>query len=370
MATRRNRPTRVPTEKTGKRYLVVGGHGLLGSHLVEGLLARGEDNVRVFDVAPSTLFDEEVARGTVTVQVGDVRDPTDVQQACRGVDVVFHTAAAVNYWANLPFEYDAIHEINVRGTENVVEACVAEGVAQLMHTSSSSVVVNRDLRRNPLALADESTPYASEPFLCHYVRTKVLAEQAVLAANGRGRLLTAALRPGGLFGPRDRFIAAAAKAGKPGIGGPTNVIDHIYVENVVHAFLLLERGLVPDAPVCGRAYFVTNYGETAPDERSESYVEFNHRMSRAFGGRFKLAPSWAITALAWTSHAAVWLTKGAAERFLGELKMLRPATLVLTRGTFYFSSERARIDFGYAPLYGVDEALALTAAWFADASTR
>ncbi|HWB78541.1 MAG TPA: NAD-dependent epimerase/dehydratase family protein [Nannocystaceae bacterium] len=367
LATRRNRPTRVATEATGKRYLVVGGHGLLGSHLVEGLLARGEAKVRVLDVAPSTLFDEEVARGHVEVQVGDVRDRDAVRQACRGVDVVFHTAAAVNYWANLPFEYDAIHDINVRGTQNVVEACIAENVTQLVHTSSCSVVVNRDLLRSPMVLADESSPYAREPFLCHYVQTKIIAEQTVLAANGRGRLLTAALRPGGLYGPRDRFIAAASQAGKPGIGGAANVIEHIYVENVVHAFFLLERSLVPDAPVCGRAYFVTNY---AVDERTESYVDFNRRMSRAFGRTFKRAPSWAISALAWTSHAAMWLTKGAAERFLGELKMLRPATLALTRGTFYFSGERARVDFGYTPLYGVDEALALTAAWFDDASAR
>src|SRR5262245_22666342 len=56
----RNVPRKVPTAKTGKRYLVVGGHGFLGSHIVEALLARGEDRIRVLDIAPSPLFAGEI----------------------------------------------------------------------------------------------------------------------------------------------------------------------------------------------------------------------------------------------------------------------------------------------------------------------
>src|SRR6478672_6532622 len=110
---RRHRPRQVATAKTGKRYLVVGGHGLFGSHLVEGLLARGEDHVRIFDRVESPMFAEEVARGAVTVQQGDLSDVQALRRACSGVDVVFHTAASVNYWYDLPFEYDGIYAVNV-----------------------------------------------------------------------------------------------------------------------------------------------------------------------------------------------------------------------------------------------------------------
>jgi nucleoside-diphosphate-sugar epimerase len=348
----------VATARTGKTYLVTGGHGMLGSHLVEALLARGEDHVRIFDVAPSPLFDEEVRRGAVTFHRGDLRAHGAIEEACRGVDAVFHTAASVNYWADLPFERDAIHAVNVTGTENVVAACAAAGVRQLVTTSSTSVVVPHDVEQRPLALADERAPLATAPFLNHYIDTKGLAERAVLAADGRGGLCTAALRPGGMYGPREGTITAAIAAGTPGIGTPTNVVDHIYVENVAHALLLVEARLAPGAPVCGQAYFVTNY---PPSTGSDSYVAFNTKFAARFGRRFRLLPAAVPAALARAAQAAVRASRGGAQRYLGDLGKLRPASVALARATFYFSHRRAERDFGYAPLYSADEAMELTA---------
>jgi nucleoside-diphosphate-sugar epimerase len=344
----RHRPGRVTTRKTGKSYLVVGGHGMLGSHMVEGLLARGEERVALLDMRPSPLFAGERA---VTVHTGDIADLGTVERACRGVDTVFHTAAAVNYWARRPFEYEPIHRVNVAGTQNVVAGCLSQGVQQLLHTSSTSVVVGHDIERRPLRYADETAPYAAEPYLCHYIRTKVLAEQAVLAADGR--LLTAALRPGGMFGPRELTIVPAVRAGFPGIGGNQNAIDHIYVENVVHAFLLLEARLSPDSPARGQAYFITNY-----DGGAETYFDFNSRFSLAYGRRFRLAPAPLISALAWASETLTRASRGKLK--LGELAKLRPATVALSRGTYYFSDAKARRDFGYRPLYTIDEGIDIT----------
>lgn len=354
----RHTPSKVPTPKTGKTYLVVGGFGFLGSHLVEALLARGEEKIHIFDRVRLPLFDEEIARGTVTLHLGDLVRRDDIGRACHGVDTVFHTAAAVNYWSDLPFEYDAIHAVNVTGTENLIAGCLAEGVKQLLHTSSSSVVVPHDVVERPLEYADESTPCASAPFLCHYIQTKVLAEQAVLAANGRDGLVTAALRPGGLYGPRDQLLAAAALSGAPGVGGRTNVIDHIYVENVVHAFLLLEAKLQPGAPVCGQAYFVTNYHGR---DDVDTYYQFNVKLSAAFHRRFRLAPPPLMSALAWTCQTLAKALGGRLPHRLGDLRKLRPATLALARATYYFSDRKARTDFGYQPLYSVEEAMAETA---------
>jgi len=71
-----------------------------------------------------------------------------------------------------------------------------------------------------------------------------------------------------------------------------------------------------------------------------------------------------LSALAWSSRTAVWATRGAIERRLGDLRKLRPSTLALARGTYYFSSHRAQTDFGYKPIYSAEEAIALTAAWW------
>jgi 3beta-hydroxy-delta5-steroid dehydrogenase/steroid delta-isomerase len=361
----RHRPARVPTEKTGKRYLVVGGHGLLGSHLVEGLLARGEQDVHVLDRVPSPLFADEVKSGQVTFHQGEITDLRTVRRACQGAQTVLHTAAHVNYWADQDFEYDSIAAVNVTGTENVVKACQAEGVQQLLHTSSTSVVVPHDLLRRPILFGDERLPYPEAPYLCHYVRTKVLAERSVLGASGSGNLVTAALRPGGLFGPRDQVITAGVRAGLPGAGLDHNVIDHVYVENVVHAFLLLERCLEPDAPAAGQAYFITNYSPVADQgPQCDSYAEFNRRFAAAFGRSFKQAPPWALSAAARVSQTLTRVTRGGATPYLGQLAQLRPSSLTFARATFYFSCLKAFTHLGYAPLYTVDEGMAETAAFY------
>jgi sterol-4alpha-carboxylate 3-dehydrogenase (decarboxylating) len=360
----RHHPSKIATEKTGKAYLVVGGHGLLGSHVVEGLLARGERNIHVYDRTPSSLFDDEVASGLVTFHQGDILDRARLTAACRRIDTVIHTAASVNYWADLPFEYAPIHAVNFTGTRNVIDACGETGVRQLLHTSSTSVVVGRDPHERPIAGADESLPYASPPHLCHYIATKILAERAVLEANGPS-LATAALRPGGMYGPRDELLCAGIRKGDPGVGLRDNVIDHVYVENVVHAFLKLEQRLTPGSPVAGRAYFVTNYSPAVGQSQCDSYYDFNSRLARAFGQEFRLGPRWLFSALAATSQTLIRASRGRLERPLGQLARLRPATLALARATYHFSHARASRDFGYDPLYSVDEAVALTAAWWA-----
>jgi sterol-4alpha-carboxylate 3-dehydrogenase (decarboxylating) len=359
----RHRPTRIATERTDKAYLVVGGHGMLGSHVVEALLARGEPNVHIYDRVPSSLFADEVAGGRVKFHQGDIRDGASVRAACSGIDTVIHTAASVNYWADLPFEYGPIHAVNVVGTENVIDACRAASVRQLMHTSSVSVVVGRDLAERPIAGGDERLPYASPPHLCHYIATKVLAERAVLAASGPS-LATAALRPGGMYGPRDMLLCAAIHDRSPGIGARRNVIDHIYVENVVHAFLTLERHLAPDSPTAGQAYFVTNHSVAVGQPQCDSYYDFNVRFAHAFGHEFRLGPRRVFSALAWTSEGLMQVSRGRLERRLGALAKLRPATLALARGTYHFSHAKATRDFGYEPLYPVDEAMALTVDWW------
>lgn len=358
----RNVPKQAATARTGKTYLVVGGHGFLGSHVVEALLHRGEDRIRVLDRAPSALFSAEVADGRVTFIHGDMLDLECVKKACQGVDTVFHTAAAVNFWSDLPFEHDPIYAVNVKGTENVIAGCLAGGVKQLLHTSSSSVVVPHDVMRRPLVLADESTPYPSAPFLCHYIKTKVEAEQRVREANGRQDLLTAAVRPGGLYGPRDPLITPTFAAGLPCAGLPETVVDHIYVENVVHAFLLMEQRLVPGSQVCGQAYFVTNYSDPSPADpvNERACYEFSTRFARAFGRPLRSAPQSVLTMLAWMSQQFTWASRGRLGKHLRGLEKLRPASLALSRGTYYFSHRKATADFGYQPLYSADEGIAIT----------
>ncbi|KAL6052375.1 erg26, C-3 sterol dehydrogenase, variant 2 [Balamuthia mandrillaris] len=188
---------KVLTKKTGKQYLVIGGSGFLGSHLVEALLARGETRVRIFDLQNNPIFKDDPS---VEFIPGNILNSQQLSKACQGVNVVFMPAALVDYWSRFAFQYEGIHAVNVVGMENVIAACQENGVEKLIQTSSSAVLL--DAKSLQHAGVDETTPYTKNP-PGHYSRTKVLAEKAVLAANGKRGLSTISIRPNGLFGPRD-----------------------------------------------------------------------------------------------------------------------------------------------------------------------
>jgi nucleoside-diphosphate-sugar epimerase len=154
---------------------------LLGSHIVEALLARGECMIRIFDARASALWDNEE---NVVVTIGSVTDPVALEAVCEGADTVFLTAAIVNYWSEYDFEWAPIEAVNVTGTENVIAACKKSSVTRLIGTSSSAVVVPYDLLNNPVEFVDESVPLASAPNLNHYIRSKVATEILILGANG------------------------------------------------------------------------------------------------------------------------------------------------------------------------------------------
>jgi nucleoside-diphosphate-sugar epimerase len=231
------------------RILVSGAGGFLGQYIVEQLVARGE-RVRALVRRPKAALQ---ALGVECI-LGDVRSLEEVRRACQGIDTVFHTAAVAGIWGPWKHYYDT----NVVGTENVVATCHKAGVRRLVFTSSPSVTFEG---RDQCGI-DESAPYATR-WLCHYPRTKALAEQLVLGNNGRQNLLTCALRPHLIWGPRDqhlipRLLDRARKDRLRQVGSGQNLIDAVFVENAAHAHLLAADALEPGSPVCGKAYFITN----------------------------------------------------------------------------------------------------------------
>lgn len=227
--------------------LVTGGGGFLGRYIVEQLRDRGEQ-VRIFSRGDYP----ELQRQGVEIIRGDLRDAGQVLAAVEGVDTVFHTAAIPGIWGN----WDLFHGINTQGTRHVIDACRRQGVTRLIYTSSPSVVYDG----RPHLNADESLPYPTR-WLCHYPHSKALAEQSVLQANGNSGLLTIALRPHLIWGPRDnhlipRLIQRARSGRLVRVGDGGNVVSISYVENAAAAHLQAWDALKPGAPCAGRAYFI------------------------------------------------------------------------------------------------------------------
>jgi nucleoside-diphosphate-sugar epimerase len=182
---------------------------------------------------------------------GDLNDFSAVSAAVKGCDVVFHLAAKAGIWGS----YKSYHQSNVVGTLNVLKACEHHRVKRLVYTSTASVVFNGD----ELSNVSEVVPYGRR-WLCGYTKTKMLAERAVLAANGQ-HLSTVALRPHLIWGPGDNhLIPTLLRTARQGllfqVGSGDNWVDLSYVEDVAEAHYLamqaLERG-----SVAGKAYFIS-----------------------------------------------------------------------------------------------------------------
>lgn len=175
------------------KILVTGATGLIGSHLVERLRARGYD-LRVLVRSTSDL---RRLRGLgLELAYGDVRDYWAVCEAVRGVDVVYHLAGVMRDWGPRQLFLD----VNVGGTEHVCRACVAEGVERLIHVSSVAATGMEDYS----GIKDENTPLlANSPRHHPYLHSKAEGERVVRRYMRVHGLSATILRPSYVYGPRE-----------------------------------------------------------------------------------------------------------------------------------------------------------------------
>jgi UDP-glucose 4-epimerase len=164
----------------GNRFLVIGGAGFIGSHLVEQLLAEGAAQVRVYDnFSRGTRANLEQAlqdsRAEVFADGGDILHRDTLLRAMAGMDGVFHLAAL---WLLQCHEYPrSAFEVNVAGTMNVIEAVIASGVKRLVFSSSASVY--GDAVTEPM---EEDHPFNCQEF---YGASKVCGEMLLRALHNR-----------------------------------------------------------------------------------------------------------------------------------------------------------------------------------------
>lgn len=222
-------------------YLVTGGAGFIGSHLVEELLKRGQ-KVRVLDNL-STGRRDNLAPFLADIEFieGDIRDPNVVHRAMHGVNFVLHQAALPSVPRSVEDPVTS-NAVNVDGTINVLWAAKHAGVQRVIYASSSSVYGNVDVSPKH----EDLTPAPASP----YAVSKLAAEYYCRVFHQVYGFETVSLRYFNVFGPRqdpDSPYAAVIplfikrmRAGLPPIinGDGTQTRDFTYVANVVHADLL------------------------------------------------------------------------------------------------------------------------------------
>lgn len=319
------------------KVLVTGANGFLGANLVSHLLNRGYQVralVRGKNDALSNLG--------VEVVHGDLRNLDPIESACEGIEVVFHVAGVSGIWG--PWKH--FHSSNTIATRNVVEACRHQQVRKLIYTSSPSVTFDGQHQIN----IDESAPYPKK-FLCHYPHSKALAERYVLDSNDDATLMTCALRPHLIWGPRDRhliprLIERAKKRQLVRVGDGTNLVDNIYVDNASIAHIQAAEAMRPGAAVCGKAYFLSQ------GDPVNCWDWINDILKLANLPRLRRSISffWAyrLGAVLETYHEMFDIQR--------EPRMTRFLAAQLAK-SHYFDISRAQRDFGFSPEISIDEGM-------------
>ena len=331
----------------GSRVLVTGATGLLGSHIVERLIARGH-RVRAL-VRPGSRTDFLEGLG-VEILRGDLTDPAACDRAVDDVGQVFHCAAKVGDWGSWrEFQVGCID-----ATRTLAEASARAGIDRFVHISSTSAYGHPPDQPTPI---DETAALGQNVWvLDHYTRSKVECERLLWDMAASGRLPLTVIRPSWLFGERDRttiprLIQEFRWHRVSIVGKGDNPLSAVYAGVVADAAILAAN----DPHSVGEAYNITSHCRI-------TQREFLDMLADALG----------VPRVTW--HYPFWyafyggFSLEIRERLLLSKKpprVTRYGAWLLGRYLEY-STEKARTKLGWAPALTYRESLERTIRWFMD----
>ena len=343
-----------------KRVLVVGGCGFVGYHIVNAFIQDSTwSSIHVMSRNPSRNQVESAHyhSGSLT-SLEQVRSLlADIQPS-----LIIHTASPTEI-GNAGNAY--FHETNVKGTQNLLKAAMAsDHVRALIYTSS--VEVMEGLSHNFVSEDAEMVTITSRAE--YYAKTKAIADQAVLDANGMGGLRTLCLRLAGVYGERDsQLIPRSLGVLQEGrhryqIGDNKTLFDWVSATNAAQSHLLAAKALLrqPDdgsGKVDGEAFFIT-------DDNPTPFWDMHHQIWSAAGkkmapGEIVVIPAWFMLSLASVVEWLYWaFTLG-----LKRPRVLRRQYMAYTCNTRTYSIEEARKRLGYNPVDDRDEQVRRGVAW-------
>jgi nucleoside-diphosphate-sugar epimerase len=323
------------------RYLITGATGFVGSHVAEAFVERGWPVSAIVRPTSDTSFLKQLG---VTLQTGELNDPKLVAEALNDIDVVVHAAAKVGDWGPVE-EYRAA---NVDTLRMMLDACKGLALSRFIHVSSLGVYEGRHHHGS-----DESVPLPRK-HADGYTQSKVESEQLALKYYQDFGVPVVVLRPGFVYGPRDRttmprIIDNLRNHQIRYPGGGQGAMNTIFVRNFVQAvFLVLEN-----AEAVGQVYNLTD-GEFISKRRFIESIADALGLDRPTGA----PPLWLAKVVTWFSE------KRARMRGAREAPRFTFAKLKFMGYNLDFSIEKARRELGYQPRVSFHDGMGETMAYY------
>lgn len=322
--------------------LITGATGLVGSHVAQQASERGI-NVRAL-VRPDSNIEFLKQLGVETV-VGSLDDPASLTAACAGITMVVHCAAKVGDWGPT-HEY---RQVNVKGTRSLLDAARDAGsLKRWIQISSLGVYSGGDHYGT-----DESTPTTTQG-IDGYTLTKVESEQLIRDDMERHQLPAVILRPGFIYGPRDRTVMPRLmerlQAGKFAyLGKPDKLMNNTYVGNLCEA---IWRAIESD-DVIGDVFNIR-------DPRAVSKKEFIETICEAATLKVpgKVVPLHVARFLSWHLEK-LWKLLGCKEA-----PLVNSARIKFLGRNLDFDIEKANRRLQYQPSTDFTEGMQQTVRWF------
>ena len=379
--------SKVLPPKQGRRYIVIGGSGLVGGWIVQHLLMRGEDPeaIRLLDLREPTQA--LIVKSKVQFIQTDVASSDSVNKAfnfpwpsshvAKLPLTVFHTVAYINASERKEDFMSVYQAVNINGTRLVLEAAKRAGATCLVATSSGSVGITpcsffiSPLSRWPTnifqILSKPNYFDASLPLSAYgscYAYSKALAESYVLSSHS-SNMKTGCIRPGhAIYGAGVSNVSSISWSYLSRGGSPTWLSDivtnFVNAQNVSIAHLAYEAALLSGKDVGGRTYYVTDPG--GPVYYGDLYTVLSTLAHKDTPTNFPRIPTVPMLLLAYLIEAYILLRT----RFLpklppitGDLAIITPAMFDMSTVHTVYDNQLAMDEINYNPPIGTMEGLCL-----------
>jgi len=324
-----------------RAYFITGATGFVGGHVAEACKARG---IAVRTIARATSDTSLLEHLGATILRGDLADPELLQPALDGAEVVVHCAAKVGDWGPVE-DYRAV---NVDALRTLLEACKDKPLLRFVHLSSLGVYAARHHHGT-----DETEPLPNQ-HMDGYTQTKVESERLALDYHQKHGVPVVVLRPGFIYGPRDRtvlgkLVESLRKQEMPYIGGGAGAMNTIYVGNLIDAIFLA----IDNPNAVGQVYNLTD-GESVSKRQFIDAIADGANVARPS----RSVPLWLARTVGW------FMERRARRRGAAEAPRLTQARLKFLGLNLGFSIDKARTQLGYQPRVHFADGIKQTMAWY------